>query len=267
MSYLGVGVSPGNVPVYHGTNLKVIDRRVRVAELVLRCLICGLSVLAAVLVGTDTQIKEIFTIQKRARFTDMKALVFLVAANGITAAYSLVQGVRCVVGMGRGSVLFSKPLALAIFSGDQKNENPRFRQQQQQYDESSSILQNYPHIQNWLTGSFNQKEIVFLLFSCWLRKEKDYELYAYQLKKRALAYLNLAAVGAAAQSAAFAKLGQTKLQWMVICNMYGKFCNQVGEGIAVSLLVSICMVGLSCISAFGLFRLYGSNKAKNNSGW
>ncbi|KAB2026042.1 hypothetical protein ERO13_D06G161700v2 [Gossypium hirsutum] len=202
MSYLGVGVSPGNVPVYHGTNLKVIDRRVRVAELVLRCLICGLSVLAAVLVGTDTQIKEIFTIQKKARFTDMKALVFLVAANGITAAYSLVQGLRCVVGMVRGSVLFSKPLALAIFSGDQ-----------------------------------------------------------------ALAYLNVAAVGAAAQSAAFAKLGQTKLQWMVICNMYGKFCNQIGEGIAVSLLVSICMVGLSCISAFGLFRLYGSNKAKNNSGW
>nr|KJB67397.1 hypothetical protein B456_010G188700 [Gossypium raimondii] len=120
MSYLGVGVSPGNVPVYHGTNLKVIDRRVRVAELVLRCLICGLSVLAAVLVGTDTQIKEIFTIQKKARFTDMKALVFLVAANGITAAYSLVQGVRCVVGMVRGSVLFSKPLAFAIFSGDQR---------------------------------------------------------------------------------------------------------------------------------------------------
>lgn len=75
MSYLGVGVSPGNVPVYHGTNLKVIDRRVRVAELVLRCLICGLSVLVAVLVGTDSQIKEIFTIQKKARFTDMKALV------------------------------------------------------------------------------------------------------------------------------------------------------------------------------------------------
>ncbi|XP_021654136.1 CASP-like protein 2B1 isoform X3 [Hevea brasiliensis] len=119
MSYLGVGVSPVNVPVYHGTNLKVIDRRVRLAELVLRCLICGLGVLAAVLVGTDTQVKEIFSIQKEARFTDMKALVFLVIANGITAAYSLLQGVRCVVGMVRGSVLFSKPLAWAIFSGDQ----------------------------------------------------------------------------------------------------------------------------------------------------
>ncbi|KAK8592210.1 hypothetical protein V6N13_062796 [Hibiscus sabdariffa] len=163
MSYLGVGVSPGNVPVYHGTNLKVIDRRVRLTELVLR---------------------------------------FLVVANGISAAYSLVQAVRCVVSMVRGSVLFSKPLALAIFSGDQ-----------------------------------------------------------------GLAYLNVAAVGAAAQSAAFAKFGQTQLQWMVICNMYGKFCNQVGEGIAVALLVCIFMVVLSCISAFGVFRLYGGKKAQNNSGW
>ncbi|GMJ14532.1 CASP-like protein 2B2 [Hibiscus trionum] len=202
MSYLGVGVSPGNVPVYHGTHLKVIDTRLRVTELVLRCLICGLSVLAAVLVGTDSQVKEIFTIQKKARFTDMKALVFLVVANGISAAYSLVQAARCVVGMVRGSVLFSKPLALAIFCGDQ-----------------------------------------------------------------ALAYLNVAAVGAAAQSAVFAKLGQTQLQWMVICNLYGKFCNQVGEGIAVALLVCMIMVVLSCISAFGMFRLHGGNKAKNNSGW
>ncbi|KAK0573211.1 hypothetical protein LWI29_004455 [Acer saccharum] len=99
--------------------MKVIDRRIRVVELVLRCVICGLGVLAAVLVGTDTQVREIFTIQKKAIFTDMKALVFLVIANGIVAAYSLVQGVRCVVGMIRGSVLFNKPLAWAIFSGDQ----------------------------------------------------------------------------------------------------------------------------------------------------
>ena len=75
MSYLGVGVSPGTVPVYHSTNLKVLDRRVRIAELVLRCVILGLGVLATVLVGTDTQVKEIFSFQKKAKFTDMKALV------------------------------------------------------------------------------------------------------------------------------------------------------------------------------------------------
>jgi hypothetical protein len=42
-----------------------------------------------------------------------------VLANGIAAAYSLVQVLRCVVSMVRGHVLFNKPLAWAIFSGDQ----------------------------------------------------------------------------------------------------------------------------------------------------
>lgn len=80
MSYLGVGVSPGNVPVSHSgssssSSTTVIDRRVRVVELVLRFLICGLGLAAALLVATDTQVKEIFTVKKKAKFTDMKALV------------------------------------------------------------------------------------------------------------------------------------------------------------------------------------------------
>ena len=37
----------------------------------------------------------------------------------IAATYSLAQGVRCVVGMVKGSALFSRPLAWVIFSGDQ----------------------------------------------------------------------------------------------------------------------------------------------------
>ncbi|XLU54035.1 hypothetical protein S245_048683, partial [Arachis hypogaea] len=84
MSYLGVGVSPGTVPVYHSTNLKLLDKRIKIAELVLR---------------------------------------FLVVANGLAAGYSLIQGLRCVVSLVRGSVLFSKPLAWAIFSADQNDPN------------------------------------------------------------------------------------------------------------------------------------------------
>ncbi|WCJ28161.1 CASP-like protein 2B1 [Euphorbia peplus] len=202
MSYLGVGISPGNVPVYHGSDLKVIDRKVRLSELILRCLICGLGVVSAVLVATDSQVREIFSIQKTARYTDMKALVFLVVANGIAAAYSLLQVVRCVVCMVRGSVLFSKPLAWLIFVADQ-----------------------------------------------------------------VMAYLVVAAAASAAQSAALAKFGQDDLQWMKICNMYEKFCNQIAEGIAAALLVSISMVAVSCISAFSLFRLYGVNKGKSSARW
>ncbi|KAL3614933.1 hypothetical protein CASFOL_040594 [Castilleja foliolosa] len=78
-----------------------------------------------------------------------------------------------------------------------------------------------------------------------------------------MAYLSVAAVGAAAQSAVFAKFGQTQLEWMQICNMYRKFCNQVGEGIASGFLVSVSMVVLSAISGFSVFRLYGDKKRKS----
>lgn len=61
--------------MYHTANVNLVDWSVRVAELVLRFLICALGVLAVVLVGTDTQVKGIFSVQKKARFTDMEALV------------------------------------------------------------------------------------------------------------------------------------------------------------------------------------------------
>ncbi|CAO2842418.1 unnamed protein product [Amaranthus hypochondriacus] len=203
MSFGGVGASPGNVAVYHGScTAKVVEKRVKMAELVLRVLIFGLGILAAALIGFDTEVKVIFSITKKAKFTDMKALVFLVIANGIAAAYSLMQAVRCVVGMIKGSVLFSKPLAWAIFSVDQ-----------------------------------------------------------------VMAYLSLAAVAAAIQSSVLGKFGQAELQWMETCGLYGKFCNQVAEGIASSLAVSLCAIALSCISAYSLFRLYGGDKGKNHIRW
>lgn len=200
MSYLGIGVSPGDVPVHHGNNLKVIEKRVRITELILRCLNLGLAVVGAVLIGTDSQVKVIFSVKKEAKFTDMKVLVFLVIANGVAAAYSLIQVLRCIFSMIRGSVLFNKPLAWAIFSGDQL-----------------------------------------------------------------MAYLILAAVAAAVQSGVISKFGQPELQWMKVCNLYGRFCNQVGEGIASSVIVSLGMIALSGISAFSLFRLYGKNGGKSNA--
>ncbi|XP_010509564.1 PREDICTED: CASP-like protein 2B2 [Camelina sativa] len=182
--------------------MKLIDRKVRVAELILRCSVFALALLAAILIVTDVQVKEIFMIKKKAKFTNMKALVFMVVVNGIAAGYSLLQAVRCVVGLMKGNVLLSKPLAWAIFSGDQ-----------------------------------------------------------------VVAYLCVAGTAAAAQSAAFAKLGEPELQWMKVCDMYGKFCNQVGEGIASALFACIGMVLVSCISAFGVFRLYGGSKTRLSSRW
>lgn len=193
------GASPGSVPVSHGHKLVTVDRRVRVTELVLRILICVLGVLAAALVGSDSQVRVFFSIEKKAKFTDMKSMVFLVAANGIAATYSLIQVLRCVVGMIRGTVLFSKSLAWIIFSGDQ-----------------------------------------------------------------AVAYLSLSALAAASQSSIYGKQGQEELQWIKICNMYGKFCNQAGEGVASAVVVTLSMAIVSSISAYSLFRLYGRNKRQGS---
>ena len=82
-----------------------------------------------------------------------------------------------------------------------------------------------------------------------------------------MAYVTVAAVASAAQSAVIGKLGQPELQWMKICDLYKKFCNQVGEGLASAVVVSLSMVALSCISAFSLFRLYNGGKSKNNPRW
>lgn len=82
-----------------------------------------------------------------------------------------------------------------------------------------------------------------------------------------MAYVMLAGLGAALQSAIFAKFSEPELQWMKVCDMYGKFCNQSGEGIASSVVAWLGMVIVSGISAFSLFRLYGGNKGtKTNAG-
>lgn len=78
MSYLGVGISPGNVAVYHGGGkMKLVDRTLRQTELLLRCSVTALSLLALILIVTDTQVKRIFTIEKRAKYTNMKSLVLV----------------------------------------------------------------------------------------------------------------------------------------------------------------------------------------------
>ncbi|KAJ3675591.1 hypothetical protein LUZ60_004633 [Juncus effusus] len=196
-------MSPGDVPVYMGGRAKVMERRVQIGEVVLRLAICGLGALASALIATDTQVRKIFSLEKKAKYTDMKALVFLVIVNGIAAGYSLIHGIRCIVSMIRGSVLFNKPLAWAIFSCDQ-----------------------------------------------------------------VMAYVLLAAVAAAAQSSVIGQFGQPEMQWMKICNLYTKFCNQVGEGLVSSFLASLSMVIISCVSSFNLFRLYAKgNKSKSNGNW
>ncbi|CAN6343069.1 unnamed protein product [Urochloa humidicola] len=101
----------------------VAERKVRVAELALRVLLCALSALAAALVATDSQTKTFFSFQKKATFRDMKAMVFLVIVTGVAAAYSLLQALRCIAaaanGNGGAPLLLSRAVAWCVFSCDQ----------------------------------------------------------------------------------------------------------------------------------------------------
>lgn len=76
MSYLGVGVSPANIPVNKSTDFKAIDRRVRLTELILRSVVCALAVVSALLLATAHQVKEVFMVEKSAKYTQMKALTY-----------------------------------------------------------------------------------------------------------------------------------------------------------------------------------------------
>ncbi|GJN34986.1 hypothetical protein PR202_gb23706 [Eleusine coracana subsp. coracana] len=97
-----------------------VERKVRVAEVTLRCVLCGLGTLAAALVATDKQTRTFFTMQKTAAFTDVRALVVLVAANAVAAGYSLLQAARCLFFFGSSVGLrSSRAIAWCVFSGDQ----------------------------------------------------------------------------------------------------------------------------------------------------
>ncbi|PKA58200.1 CASP-like protein [Apostasia shenzhenica] len=180
--------------------MRAAERRLRAGELALRIAVLGLGLTAAALVGSDSQVRRIFSLEKRARFTDMKVLVFVVVANGVAAGYSLLQALRCVVGAMRGYVVLNKVLAWIIFSCDQ-----------------------------------------------------------------VMAYVLLSAMAAAAQASVLGQFGQPELQWIKTCELYKKFCKQVGEGLGSAFVGSMAMIMVTCISAFNLFRLYGSKNS--NGGW
>lgn len=98
-----------------------LERKAKVAEVALRCALCALAALAAALVGTGSQTRTFFSLEKKARFTDMKALVLLVAAHGAAAVYSLLQLARCAAAAAwkGGSNGGAAVVAWSVFSCDQ----------------------------------------------------------------------------------------------------------------------------------------------------
>ncbi|XP_078154284.1 CASP-like protein 2B1 [Carex rostrata] len=104
---------------FEGERLKGAERKVKIWEVALRCAALVLGATAVALIVTNKEVKVVMSVQETAKFTYSKAMVYLVIANGLVAAYSLVQLVRCVASLLQGFMLSSRAVAWAIFVSDQ----------------------------------------------------------------------------------------------------------------------------------------------------
>ncbi|KAL2927081.1 CASP-like protein 2B1 [Bienertia sinuspersici] len=76
MSFGGVGISPENVAVYHGScNVRAAERKGQNCRIGVKGFNIRVRVLATALIGFDSEVKVIFSITKKAKFNDMKSLV------------------------------------------------------------------------------------------------------------------------------------------------------------------------------------------------
>lgn len=73
---------------------------------------------------------------------------------------------------------------------------------------------------------------------------------------QAAVYATFATTLAALQGSLVAVTGIHSLQWSKLCNIYTRFCVQVGGSLVCSSMASLAMALLSSVSAYRLFRLY-----------
>ncbi|XP_010260176.2 PREDICTED: CASP-like protein 2C1 [Nelumbo nucifera] len=69
-------------------------------------------------------------------------------------------------------------------------------------------------------------------------------------------YIYFGATIAAAQASALSVTGASDFQWMKVCNIYTRFCIQIGGSLFCGLVAALLMSIVSSISAFNLFRHY-----------
>ncbi|XXG51630.1 hypothetical protein AAC387_Pa03g0157 [Persea americana] len=164
------------------------------AECFLRLFSVLLAILAACLVGLDTQTKLVFfTIERKATNKDLPALSVMVIVEAVAAGYQFIQLCKSCIKANQSG--FHKSLA-------------------------------------WLDFFLDQM----------------------------VAYVTFGAIAAAAQASCFAVTGAEHFEWMKLCNIYTRFCEQIGGGLACGLLGSLLMAAVSSISAFHLFRAHTTSK-------
>ncbi|XP_077217390.1 CASP-like protein 2C1 [Tasmannia lanceolata] len=75
-----------------------------------------------------------------------------------------------------------------------------------------------------------------------------------------VAYICFGANAAGTQASLLAVTGATRFEWMKLCNIYTRFCDQIGGGLFCGTMASLLMAIVTSISAFRLFRLYSPHQ-------
>ncbi|KAG6513374.1 hypothetical protein ZIOFF_023698 [Zingiber officinale] len=70
------------------------------------------------------------------------------------------------------------------------------------------------------------------------------------------AYATFLTTMAGLQGSLVGVFGVHKLQWMKLCNIYGRFCREIGGGVICALVATFTMAIVAAISAHRLFKLY-----------
>ncbi|XP_066379170.1 CASP-like protein 2C1 [Miscanthus floridulus] len=76
------------------------------------------------------------------------------------------------------------------------------------------------------------------------------------LLDKACAYTTFATTVAAAQACVIALDGAHALQWTKLCNIYTRFCEQIGGSLVLGMLAAVGTAVLSAASARNVFRHY-----------
>ncbi|KAK9130161.1 hypothetical protein Sjap_010648 [Stephania japonica] len=71
-----------------------------------------------------------------------------------------------------------------------------------------------------------------------------------------VSYVSFATTLAATQLAILAITGADEFEWLKLCNIYTRFCVQIGGGIFCSSVANFLMWSMASISGFNLFRFY-----------
>ncbi|KAM0942819.1 putative casparian strip membrane protein [Dioscorea sansibarensis] len=114
-----------------------------------------------------------------------------------------------------------------------------------------------------LAACYQVTRLLCMAFVWWVKRPclcGKLEAWICLLLDQATMYMMFAGTVAATQASMVALKGVTEpFYWSKLCNIYTRFCFQIGGGLACALVASLLLVILSSISANHLVKLYPLN--------